>query len=104
MGNLCAVLTHCSERGSEFILGASSHIYYYEQGGAATLGGCHPRALANELDGTLPLDAVAEAIREDDQHFPITKLVCVENSHNKCGGRVLPVQYVPHSSPLSLSF
>jgi threonine aldolase len=94
MGNLIAVGVHCEIRGSEYICGDLSHITQYEQGGTATLMGAHPRQLANRPDGTIDLDKIEAAIRANDQHFPVTRVVCLENTHNKCGGRVLPTEYV----------
>ncbi|KAJ1639756.1 putative threonine aldolase [Pavlovales sp. CCMP2436] len=82
------------ERGSEYILGDKAHIFLYEQGGGSQLGGAHPRTVPTCADGTLPLDLLAAAVRDDDQHYPITKLICLENTHNKCGGLALPRSYV----------
>ena len=93
MANLAAVLTHC-QRGDEMILGDLSHTFLYEAGGAAALGGVHPRPLATRPNGTLDLQAIEEAIRPDDVHFPITRLVCLENTHNRCGGAVLDSDYL----------
>ncbi len=92
MGNLAAVLTHCG-RGDEMILGAVSHIFLNEAGGASALGGVHPRTLPTEDDGTIPLDAIEGAIRGDDPHFPRTRLICLENTHNRCGGAPISLQY-----------
>lgn len=95
MANLIALMTHCPERGSEFIVGDKAHIYLYEQGGSAQLAGIHPRVVPNQADGSLALDEVCEAIRvTGNEHFPVTKLVCIENTQNKCGGRVLDVDYM----------
>jgi threonine aldolase len=94
MGNLIAVGVHCEVRGSEFICGSLAHIHIYEQGGLSTLMGAHPRPLTNRADGTLDLKDIEAAIRPDDQHFPVTKVLCLEQTHNKCGGRVLPLEYV----------
>ena len=77
MGNLISVLVHCNDRGSEFIVGDQAHIYYYEQGGVSQFGGVHPRVIPTNVDGTLSLAAIAGAIRADDVHFPVTKLVCL---------------------------
>ncbi|MEK7328314.1 MAG: GntG family PLP-dependent aldolase, partial [Chloroflexota bacterium] len=44
-------------------------------------------------DGTLPLEEVEAAIRDDDPHYPITRLICIENTHNACGGQPLSVEY-----------
>jgi len=94
MGNLVSVMAHTWERGSEYIVGDRSHIYIWEQGGGAQFGGAHPRAVPNLDDGTLPLDRVRAAIRGDDAHFPVSKLICIEDTHNMCGGRVLPIEYL----------
>jgi len=94
-GNLICCMAHCWERGSEFVVGNRAHIYLYEQGGAAQIGGIHPRALATADDGTFAsLDELRGAIRPDDHHFPVTSLVTLENTHNMCGGTVLPTEYV----------
>ena len=92
MGNLAAVLAHCG-RGDEVILGDLTHTYLYEAGGVAALGGVHPRPIPNQPDGTLALEAIEAAIREDDVHYPISRLVCLENTHNRCGGVSLTVEY-----------
>jgi threonine aldolase len=94
MGNLLCVLTHCNGRGEEFIVGDQAHIYTAEQGGSATIGGVHPRVVPTNPDATLSLDRVEAAICPDDIHWPITKLVCIENSHNRLGGRVVSPEYI----------
>ena len=93
MGNLVAILTHCG-RGDEVVLGDESHIFWYENGGPATLGGIHVRTVANAPDGALPLPALEQAIRPDNNKFPRTKLICLENTHNRCGGKVLLPEHV----------
>ncbi len=92
MGNLVAQLAHCG-RGDETILGDQSHVFYYEQGGASALGGIHPRTLANGPDGTIAIDKIDAAIRPDDVHFPRSRLIILENTHNRCGGRALSTEY-----------
>ena len=94
MGNLIAVGVHCEVRGSEFICGNLSHIHVYEQGGLSTLMGAHPRIITNKNDGTMDLDEIRGAVRANDQHFPVTRVLCIEQTHNKCGGRVLTLDYV----------
>ncbi|XP_068217277.1 uncharacterized protein [Palaemon carinicauda] len=91
MGNLICVLNHCRSRGSEVLLGHLSHIHIYEQGGISQLGGVHPRTLRNLPDGTFSLDELKRFVRKDDVHLPVTELVCIENTHNVAGGRVLPL-------------
>lgn len=100
MGNLVSVLSHCG-RGDEMILGNWAHIFRSEQGGAAALGGVHPHTVPNETDGTLDLAKVEAAIRRDDEHEPGTRLICLENTHNFCGGRVLPVTYMDEAGELA---
>ncbi len=93
MGNLAAVLAHCG-RGDEVILGNLAHTFLYEAGGIAALGGVHPYLLPNQPDGTLALDAVRAAVRSDDVHNPVSRLVVLENTHNRCGGTVLSPAYM----------
>jgi threonine aldolase len=93
MGNLAAALAHCG-RGDEAILGHHSHTYINEQGGLAALGGIHPRAVTNRADGTLDLGDVAAAIRSDNQHYPRSRLIMIENTHNICNGAPLTSEYI----------
>ena len=93
MGNLVSVLSHCG-RGDEMILGDKAHIFLYEQGGSAAVGGVHPHTLPNLPDGTLDLALMEESIRGENEHYPVTRLIALENTHNRCGGRVLPPSYV----------
>ena len=96
MGNLICVLNHCSQFGSEMILGDECHLHIYEQGGCATLGGIHSRTVPTQPDGTLLLEDIENKIRavKNDDHLPLTKLVCLENTHNRMGGKVLTVEYI----------
>lgn len=92
MGNLASVLAHCG-RGDEVILGDKNHMFVYEQGGMAALGGIVPHILPTQPDGTLDLNAIEAAIRPDNVHFPRTRLICLENTHNLCGGAPLTPEY-----------
>ena len=94
MANLIACLVHCEVRGSEMIVGDKSHVHLYEQGGSAQIGGVHARVAKNKEDGTIDMKEIEELIRSDDVHFPVTKLVCLETTQNKCGGRVLTKEYI----------
>lgn len=85
MANLVCQMVHCG-RGDEMILGDQSHIFYYEQGGSAALGGIHPRIVPNRPDGTIDPARIAAAVRADDIHFPRSRLLVMENTHNRCGG------------------
>lgn len=92
MGNLSAILAHCN-RGDEVILGNKAHTFLFEAGGISALGGVHPCQLPNQPDGTLLLEDIEAAIRPDDPHEPITRLITLENTHNRCGGVALSVDY-----------
>jgi threonine aldolase len=93
MGNLVSLLAQCG-RGDEVIVGDQAHTYINEQGGVAALGGVHPRVIPNDPDGTLDLGRVAAAIRSDNVHYPRTRLVAVENTHNLCSGTPLTPDYM----------
>jgi threonine aldolase len=88
--NLIALMCHC-RRGDEYLVGMEAHTYKYEGGGAAVLGSIQPQPIVNAADGTLPLDALAEAVKPDDPHFARTRLLALENTWH---GRVLPQEYV----------
>lgn len=92
MGNLAAILAHCT-RGDEVILGNQAHTFLFEAGGISALGGVHSCQLPNQPDGTLNLEDIQAAIRADDAHQPITRLVSLENTHNRCGGVALTAEY-----------
>jgi threonine aldolase len=100
MGNLVAILAHC-QRGDEIILGHLAHTFLYEAGGMAALGGVIPHTIPNQPDGTLKLDDIRAAIRPDDSHHPITRLVTLENTHNRCGGSALTADYTQAVSELA---
>jgi threonine aldolase len=92
MGNLLALLVHC-QRGDEVIVGNLSHIYLNEAGGMSALGGIQPFPIPNQKDGTLALVDILASIRTEDVHHPITRLICLENTQNSCGGVPLTVEY-----------
>ena len=88
--NLIALMCHC-QRGDEYLVGMEAHTYKYEGGGAAVLGSIQPQPIVNAADGTLPLDALAKAVKPDDPHFARTRLLALENTWH---GRILPQDYV----------
>jgi len=90
--NLIAVLTH-TRHGNEIILGSDAHILWYEAGGASALGGVVMRTIPNDKYGRLTLGDVERIIRGKNLHFPETTLLCLENTHNRCGGAVLTADY-----------
>jgi threonine aldolase len=89
MGNALAILTHC-RRGDEIVVGDRSHIYLDEAGGHARLNGSPARPVPNLPDGTLDRARLAVAFRGEDVHEARTGLLCIDDTHNMCGGRVLP--------------
>ncbi|MDH4209865.1 MAG: low-specificity L-threonine aldolase [candidate division WOR-3 bacterium] len=93
MGNLVCVLTHC-ERGEEVIIGDKSHMFLNECGSMSAVGGVHPHTIANQPDGTMRLEDIEGAIRGDNDHWPRTRLICLENTHNRCYGAPLHPDYV----------
>ncbi|RLD09968.1 MAG: low-specificity L-threonine aldolase [Chloroflexota bacterium] len=100
MGNLAAILAHCG-RGDEIILGNLAHTFLFEAGGIAALGGVHPHTIPNQPNGTLRLEDIKNAIRPDDVHFPTTRLITLENTHNRCGGTPLTAEYTQQVGDLA---
>lgn len=95
--NLCALLSHC-QRGEEFIAGQLSHTYRWEGGGGAVFGSVQPQPVPNQSDGTLALADIEAAIKPDDAHFAVTRLLTLENTW---GGKVLPHAYVQEATGLA---
>lgn len=92
MANLTAAMSHC-QRGDELIMGNKSHTFRWEAGGVAVAGGIQPHLLPNKSDGTLELDEIRAAIRADNIHFPRSRAIFLENTHNNCGGVAIPPEY-----------
>ncbi|MET7740935.1 low-specificity L-threonine aldolase [Streptomyces sp. NPDC005385] len=95
--NLCALLTHCG-RGDEYIAGQMAHMYRWEGGGAAVLGGIQPQPLPHRADGTLDPQDIAAAVKPDDPHFARTRLLCLENT---IGGRAVSPDYLKTATRLA---
>ena len=95
--NLAALMAHCG-RGEEVIVGQDAHTYRYEGGGAAVLGSIQPQPLANLPDGTLDLAMVEAAIKPDDPHFAVTRLLALENT---IGGKVIGRDYLARAVTLA---
>ena len=100
MGNLISMLSHCN-RGDEVILGDQSHIFLNEVGGISALGGIHPHIIPNESDGTLNLEAVEKKIRASDLHYPPTRVIALENTHNYCMGSPIKPEYMQQTGNLA---
>ena len=95
--NLAALMAHC-QRGEEVILGQDAHTYCHEAGGAAVLGSIQPQPLNNKPDGTLDLAEVEAAIKPDDSHYAITRLLALENT---IGGKVISRAYMADAIALA---
>jgi threonine aldolase len=101
MGNTAAVMAHVG-RGEAFIVGNQAHIYLNEQGSASTIGGAPRVVVHTNPDGTFDLDEVRANIDDgSDEHNAATKLLCLENTHNYCGGAVLSVAQVEELAQLA---
>lgn len=101
MGNLAALLAHCTA-GQRVIAGTESHIFNYEAGGAAALGGLAYHLVPNQPDGTLEPEALQAALGwPDDLHHAPLGAICLENTHNRCGGTVLTPAYMAHVHALA---
>ena len=92
MSNQIGLRLHCRP-GDEVLCDANCHILHYEQAGYAQLAGLAMQPIPGE-GGLLKLEQLEDKIRPDDVHFPVTRLVCLENTHNRGGGRVLPYEGV----------
>jgi len=86
--NLVSLMAQ-TKRGDEVILEAECHTYYYEVGGISAIAGLIPRPIKGTRGSLDPLD-VEKAIRPKNIHFPETALVCLENTHNRAGGAIIP--------------
>ena len=95
--NLAALMAHCA-RGEECLVGQEAHTYRYEAGGMAVLGSIQPQPLQNRPDGSLDLAEVEAAIKPNDSHFAMTKLLALENT---IGGRVLRREYLADAVALA---
>lgn len=82
-----------TERGDEIIAEADAHIYYYETAGPAVLSNLQIRPIPSE-DGKMPIKEIEKAIRPDIYYFPKTSLIALENTHNRHGGKAVPLEYM----------
>ncbi len=87
MANLIAVRCH-TQPGDAMLAGEGAHVYLYEGGGAAALAGVHSVIVGR--GGLFDADELEAALYPSDAHFARPRLVCIENTHNRSGGRVFP--------------
>lgn len=95
--NFLGLLSHC-QRGHEYIVGSTAHTYMFEGGGAAVLGGIQPCTIPFNAQGEIPLDEIAAAVKPDDAHYAISRLLCLENTQ---AGKVLSLDYLLSWSELA---
>jgi threonine aldolase len=101
MANQLAIKSH-TQPGDEVIIEGTSHAYNFEGGAAAVLSGVQSYCLLGKR-GILDAAQIEGAIRPDDPHFAVTKLVCLENTHNRGGGAIYPLEKVREISGLAKS-
>jgi threonine aldolase len=92
MTNQVGLRTH-TQPGDEVILEAQAHIYYYEGGGPAALSGVSCRLIQGN-HGIFTAEQLVKSFRKPDVHHPTTRLVCLENTHNRGGGRIYPLEEI----------
>lgn len=102
MGNLAALLAHCG-RGDEAIVGDWAHVYINEAGGMSVVGGVLPHVIPNQPNGALTLEDIEGAIRPENAHFPTTRVVALENTHNRMSGAALSPEYTKQVADLAHS-
>lgn len=100
MANLVSVMTHV-QPGEEVLLGDQCHIFAYEVGGLARIAGALTHPLPNLADGTIERTAIEASIRPAALHTPRTALLCLENTHNRCGGEAIPAETIDSLAELA---
>ena len=100
MGNIVSLLAQ-AQPGDEIMVGDRSHIFLNEVGGASALGGIQTQQIPNEMNGTLDLNRIEQGIRRSGGARPVSRLLCLENTHNYCSGAALSVDYLGAASDLA---
>jgi threonine aldolase len=78
-------------RGDEVLLHEGAHVFVYEAGAPALISGVQVRTLPGE-GGRISPETLRSAVRPENVHFPRSRLLCLENTHNTAGGRVYPLE------------
>lgn len=95
MANIAAMMTVCPTRGDACVVGNWSHIVNYERGGLSTVGGIMPWVIANEEDGTMPLDQIEKVCNFSiNEHIVPVTGISLESPHNNKSGVVLRPDYI----------
>jgi threonine aldolase len=99
MANQLAIRAH-TQHGDEAIIESEAHTFNYEGGGGSALSGVQFHPLRGDR-GVLDPSQIEDAIRPHDHHFAPTRLVCLENTHNRAGGRVYPIEKIKETHHLA---
>lgn len=99
MTNQTALRAH-TEPGDEIIIEEQAHVYYYEAGAPAALSGVMCRLVKGER-GVFTAEAVSALLRFENLHFPRTRLICMENTHNRGGGSIWPLERIEEIAALA---
>jgi len=99
MANQVAINAH-TQPGDEVIVERDCHTYNYEVAAHAVLSGVQLRPLEGRR-GVLTAEQIEQAIRADDVHLPHTSLICLENTHNRAGGTIYPIEEIRHIAQLA---
>jgi threonine aldolase len=92
MSNQICVKVH-TQPGDEILCDANCHIYHYEAGGPARLSGVMCRIIEGDF-GILDVSQLGDKVRPINEHLVRTRLVCLENTHNRGGGKVYPLEKI----------
>ena len=90
MGNLVA-LASLTSPGDEIILDRQCHVFNYEVASVAAFAGVQTNALDGDR-GVITAEQIEPHIREDNLHLPVTRVLAIENTHNRAGGRIFPYE------------
>lgn len=94
MGNMISLMLSCKEKGDAAVLGHMTHINIWERGNISAAGSVMPVLVQNHADGTLDLDEVEFFCKAADPHHSVNQVLCLESTHNECGGRVIPMDFI----------
>ncbi|MFC1693254.1 threonine aldolase family protein [Candidatus Latescibacterota bacterium] len=92
MTNQVAIRSH-TEPGDEILVDANAHVYFLEAGAPSALSGVMCRLLPG-IRGIFTAQDVENVLRPRNLHFPVTRLICIENTHNRGGGSVWPINLI----------
>jgi len=92
MANQVSIKAH-TQPGDEIICERGAHVYNYESGGPSFLSGVQVLPL-DGIHGMITAEQIESAIRPKNVHHPITRLICLENTHNRAGGTVFPIDEI----------